>query len=358
MKLLEHQGKELFQKYGITVPKNELIFPDTNFPTLKLPLVLKAQVPSGNRKKAGGIIFLENEKSFEKSKNSLFSKFFSEFKPAVLLAEEKINFKREIYLSFSYDTDSRGPVLALSSEGGTGILEAKIFPIDLVSGLTDSFIRNALTQAGFELDPKLIKVIFSLWDLFSKEKVLLAEINPLFELENGEFMAGDAKIILDDSIANPQAKPFLNLGGDIAVIASGGGASLVNLDALIKYGGKPANYVEYSGNPSAESVKILTKRVLSRPGLKGCWVVGGTANFTDIYETMLGFVQGLKEIDLKPTYPIVIRRDGPRQKEAFEMLEVEGKKLGFDFHLYGPETPMTESAKIIVDLAYAKKSKK
>jgi len=69
---------------------------------------------------------------------------------------------------------------------------------------------------------------------------------------------------------------------------------------------------------------------------------------------MLGFVQGLKEINPKPNYPIVIRRDGPRQKEAFEMLKKEGEEHGFDFHLYGPETPMSKSAVTIVNLSYKK----
>lgn len=120
------------------------------------------------------------------------------------------------------------------------------------------------------------------------------------------------------------------------------------------HGGNPANYVEYSGNPPASVVEELTIKVLSRPGLKGCWVVGGTANFTDIYETMLGFVQGLRKIQPKPSYPIVIRRDGPRQKEAFAMLKEVAEKEGYDFHLFGPETPMSESARIMVQFAYAK----
>lgn len=352
MKLLEYQGKELFRKYGIETPKSELVSNSSGSLELETPFVLKVQIHSGNRKKKGGIVFVEDQDEFNDIRNSLLEKTFGGEKVEILLAEEKIESEKEIYLSFSYSTDFRAPVLAISKTGGTGIDTANIFPIDLSGDLTSGFVENALKQSGFEKNEKLMGVIFSLWELFTKEKALLAEINPLFGTKDGEFIAGDAKVILDDGVVDPKSKPFLDLDGDIAVIASGGGASLLNLDALIKNGGKPANYVEYSGNPSADTVKDLTKKVLSRPNLKGCWVVGGTANFTDIYETMLGFVQGLKEIEPKPTYPIVIRRDGPRQIEAFEMLKKEGKEHGFDFHLFGPETSMAESAEIVVELAY------
>ena len=345
----------------IKTPKGELISPDSNFPNLSLPFVLKAQVPMSDRKKNGGIVFIEDKDQFGEIRDSLLEKSFGREKAEVLLAEEKIGSKREIYLSFSYSTDFRAPVLAISKEGGTGIedaylvgRQANIFPIDLSSDFTSDFIKDALEKTELPSNDKLVQTIFSLWELFTKEKALLAEINPLFETESGVYIAGDSKIILDDNVVNPQFKPYLDLDGDIAVIASGGGASLLNLDALIKNGGKPANYVEYSGNPSADSVKELTKKVLSKPGIKGCWVVGGTANFTDIYETMLGFIRALKEIEPKPTYPIVIRRDGPRQREAFEMLKKEGEEHGFDFHLYGPETPMSKSAEIVVDLSYKK----
>mgnify|MGYP002130763120 CR=1 FL=1 len=88
-------------------------------------------------------------------------------------------------------------------------------------------------------------------------------------------------------------------------------------------------------------IKRLTKIVLSKPNLKGVWFVGGTANYTDIYETLRGFADGFSLVKPKPMYPVVIRRGGPRQEEAFEMLKKLGKDKGFDFHLYGPETPIS-----------------
>ena len=113
------------------------------------------------------------------------------------------------------------------------------------------------------------------------------------------------------------------------------------MDALIALGGKPANYTEHSGNPPKEKLEKLSKIVLSKKGLSGAWFVGATANFTDIYETITGFVTALSSIKPKPLYPIVIRRGGPRYEEAFEMLREVTKKAGFDSHIFASQTPMT-----------------
>lgn len=359
MKLNEFEGKELFRKYGIPVPKGVVVTKPTQKISLKPPVVLKAQVLSGERYKGGGIIFAGfiNETRAE-IKRLLGSKVAGE-KVTKVLVEEKINPRKEYYFGFSYDTNSRGPVLTLSPNGGSRIgkvNKSTIVPLDITLGAEPFIIREALSHAKFPSEDfnALVSIIQKLWKLFIDEYALVAEINPLFKTQDGEFIAGDAKIILDDEKLNPGERRFIELGGDIAILASGGGASLLNIDALLHYGGKPANYTEYSGNPPAELVKELTKRVLDRRGLKGCWVIGGTANFTDIYETMRGFLEGLREIKPKPKYPIVIRRDGPRQEEAFLMLREMANKEGYDFHLFGSEISMAESARIMVREAYQK----
>ncbi len=259
-------------------------------------------------------------------------------------------------MSISYSGDSRTPVLAISKEGGKPVTDAHTIPIDPIWGIRDFLLREKLQSLDIAYTKGLRDVIKKLWKLFNDEHALVAEINPLFACGDDTFVAGDAKIVLDDNVVDPSYRPLLDLGGDIGILASGGGASLTNLDALMRHGGRPANYVEYSGNPKADVVAALTKKVLSRKGLKGCWVIGGTANFTDIHETLTGFVQGLREVKPKPTYPIVIRRDGPRRKEAFEMLKAVGANEGYDFHLYGAEISMSDSGKIMTKLAYDKSS--
>jgi len=144
-------------------------------------------------------------------------------------------------------------------------------------------------------------------------------------------------------------KTFVELDGDIAVLASGGGASLTSMDALIEAGGKPANYTEYSGNPPREKVRKLTKLTLSKEGLKGCLVIGGTANFTDIFDTLSGFVEGMQDLSELPKYPIVVRRAGPNDKQAFVMLEKFAKENDMDITLYGADVPMSYAAKIMAE---------
>ncbi len=341
MKICEHEGKALFEKYGIAVPAFELIHPETQKTALSFPLMLKSQVPASDRKAKGGIVLVESAEEFVAVKQKLFALPIDGYLPALLLAEEVIVPETEMYVSFSYSTSYRSPVLALNARGGTGVHNAKIIPIDILAGLSHS----ALTQAfGEPITDDVFLLVNKLWKLFCEEGVLMAEINPLFVFADGSVVAGDAKVIYDDALKETNERPFIELGGDIAVIASGGGASMLNIDILMRSGGKPANYVEYSGNPKRQVVEELTMRVLGQPNLKGVWVVGGTANFTDIFETMSGFVDGLRKVTPKPTYPIVIRRDGPRQEEARAMLMEVVANEGYNMHVFGSEISMAESA--------------
>lgn len=355
MKLLEYEGKKIFKKYEIKIPKGKLIGHQTSDFGRAFPIILKSQVPSGERKRAGGVLIAENKTEAKQKIKALFATTIQGIIPKKILAEEKVIFEHEYYLSFSYSGDSRTPMLAISKEGGKPVTEAHQIPIDPIWGIRDFILREKLGAAGIEYTKGLKNVIAKLWKLFNEEHALVAEINPLFVCAEDSFIAGDAKIILDDNVVDPSYRPLLELGGDIGILASGGGASLTNLDALMRHGGRPANYVEYSGNPKAEVVEELTKKVLSRKDLKGCWVIGGTANFTDIHETLTGFVNGLRKLKSKPTYPIVIRRDGPKREEAFAMLREVAKKEGYDFHCYGAEISMSDSGKIMTELAYQKK---
>ncbi len=353
MKLYEFEGADLLEKYGIPVPPRQIISSLKEQVAVSLPVVLKAQVLSGDRKKAGGILFADTQAELSKNLKKLLGKNISGEKVEKVLVEERIASVAEYYISFSFSGTLRSPVLALSTSGGSGIHEADIYPIDMLVPLKPTFLKQSLLKSKFSAEDikPLCEIIFNLWKLFTEEKTVLAEINPLLKTAEGSFFACDAKIDYG------KRRAVEKMDGDIAVIASGGGASLVNMDALLEAGGHPANYAEYSGNPPKEVVEKITNEVLSRSGIKACWVVGGTASFTDIYETMKGFTEGLKKVSPKPNFPFVIRRDGPRTKEAQEFLKDFAKKEGFDFHIYGSETPMIDTAKIVVKLAYRKRKK-
>lgn len=378
MILYEFEGKHLLKKFGITVPKSQLLTSAKDIVNLEPPLIAKVQVLSGKRKDAGGILEIKSVKDVSRVYN-MFGKVINKEKVDKVLVEEKIEIDKEYYFSLSYDTKIRGPVVSFSASGGTGIEDRgvevyKVDPILFDLGLPKN---HKIPKEVLDTMHALIKIFFSL-------DLLLLEINPLVVDKYGNVVSLDAKIKTDDSAAvkhpdwnfPPRSIPgyvptsrevkakkidegdyrgtagstYFDLPGDIAVLASGGGASLTAMDALLAAGGKPANYTEYSGNPPKEKVKKLTEIVLSKAGLNGLWVVGAVANFTDIYETLGGFIEALRSINPKPKIPIVIRRGGPRDAEAFEMLK---KVKEFDLHLYGQEISITESAKIM-----AKEAKK
>lgn len=383
MILFEFEGKKILSDAGIKVPVSQLITQNTSSISIKTPLVLKAQVLSGKRADAGGIVMVDANSKLGSELSNLFKKEINGELVQSILAEEKIEIKKEFYFSLFYDTDCRAPVLSVSGMGGTGIeeREVKVYQVDPLDPIKNFKQIQDETGISYELLNKLV-------NLFFDSDMLLLEINPLVKTSGGDFLALDAKIKLDDTASGrhkedwnfpPRSAPghtptkaeieakkidegdyrgtagstYFDLDGDIAILASGGGASITAMDALIKTGGKPANYTEYSGNPPKEKVEKLTKIVLSKPGLHGLWIVGALANFTDIYETLSGFIEGLrfteKELGKKIDFPIVIRRAGPNDKKAFGMLKKEAGD--FDLHLFGEETSIPQSAKIIAALA-------
>jgi succinyl-CoA synthetase beta subunit len=144
------------------------------------------------------------------------------------------------------------------------------------------------------------------------------------------------------------AGKYIEMDGDIAILFSGGGASIANMDALIKCGLKPANYTEYSGNPPREKVAALAKIVLSKPGLRGLWIAGGVANFTNIADTFAGIVDAIDEV--KPTYPIVERRAGPSEEEGMRIMRECAERNNLHMELFGKEMSMSDSAKVLAEM--------
>lgn len=367
MILFEFEGKELLKKYGISVPASQLISSANEKLEIKTPFVVKAQVLSGKRQIAGGI---------GNKVEDILGKVINKETVGKVLVEEKVKFDREYYVSISYDTNTRGPVVTYSETGGTGIEErgASVFPINILNFEPDY-------PPDLQISDQVKDFVSNLFKLFLEEDATLVEINPLV-VSNDKLIALDAKINLDDTAFvrhkernySPRSAPghspskgeieakkidendyrgtagstYFDLPGDIAVLASGGGASLTAMDALIKEGGRPANFTEYSGNPPKEKVTKLTQIVLNKDGINGLWVVGAIANFTNIYETLSGFLEALRSVNPKPKFPILIRRGGPHDAQAFAMLR---EVRDFDLHLYGEEVSISESAKKMVDLA-------
>src|SRR3990172_7113666 len=285
--------------------------------------------------------------------------------------------EKQFYASFLFDTDSRSPVLLFSAEGGTGIeLQKNVqkLVISESAGLTDVDAKNFL-----KVHSALAPLLVSLWKVFVAEDCKLLEINPIAQTKSS-FICLDAHIELDDfavgrhkdwqfgerpaSIGRPLTEreklvkasndkdyhgtvKYLELDGDIAFLAAGGGGSITCMDSLIDAGGKPANYTEFSGDPSDEKMYVLTKQAITKPGIRGCWIVGAIANFSRMDTMMAGIVRAFEEV--RPKFPIVVRRSGPYEKKGFQILKDAAKKNGWDVEVYGAETPLTATAKFIVE---------
>ncbi len=388
MNLKEFEGKLILRKYGLNIPKSTLICKEDAIPKFKKPVILKAQTFSGKRKAGGGIMIVKSQKEMSDAISDIFSKEINGEKVCEILIEELINTKKELYLSITLDTKIRRPLLVICCQGGSDIEELKenspqkikTLEINVLDGIDESKLRELTSELNLsdEEFENFFNLTIKLFQIYTTRDLKLLEINPLALTNNGFYIL-DTKIIIDDNGLSRQefpferttgyrkrtsrekeanlideddhkgvsGKTFIDMDGDIGVMASGGGASIIAMDALISYGAKPANYTEYSGNPPAYKVEKLTKIVLDKENLSGLWIVGGIANFTDIYETLKAIVDVL--VEKKINFPVVIRRGGPNEKEAFELIRKTAKKHNLNVSIYGRETPITLCAKYMAE---------
>ena len=389
MNLYEFEGKKIFEKYGITIPRGVVVRRGDDVQDILSDLdvqdvVVKAQVLSGKRGKNNGIRFVENVENVQTVVNELFEMNIKGQHVAAVRIEEKLDIVEEHYLSITYDTSAKQPVLIYSKEGG----------VDIEDVAEEKIARHNLNVKKEKIETSGdIPFAQNLWNCFLAEDTRLVEINPLVKTADGLWVAADAKVAIDDDaffrhvsredkirdfdwaeleprtmMGRPPtereiavkkidegkdyyrgtAGKYIEMDGDIAILFSGGGASIANMDALLKEGLKPANYTEYSGNPPREKVQALAKIVLSKPDLKGLWIAGGVANFTNVKETFQGIVDALDE--LKPAYPIVVRRAGPFEKEGMQLMKECAERNNLNMKLFGKEVSMGETAGVLAEM--------
>lgn len=367
MKIHEYQAKELLISYGVPaqsgiVAENK---EEAKAAAEKLGgalFVVKAQIHSGGRGKAGGVKLAKSADEAaaiaEKMIGSvLVSKQTGPEGKRVnkVLVTKGVNIEKEYYLSITMDNASASPVIIASAAGGTEIEEvAATSPEKIITvvvppetGLKDYHAREVAAKMGIE--PAFIKgfsaMLKNMYKLFIEKDCSLIEINPLVKAD-GELFALDAKVNFDDNAifrhpdiaalrdkAEEDAKEaeaaeydlnYVALDGDIGCMVNGAGLAMATMDIIKACGGRPANFLDVGGSATAERVAAAFRILLSDAKVKAILVniFGGIMKCDVIAE---GIVKAAKEIDIK--VPLVVRLDGTNVARGKEILKESGLKI-------------------------------
>ncbi len=364
MNLYEYQGKEIFNNFGIPIPKGGLaksaneVFKIAN--SLK-KCAIKVQILSGKRGKAGGIKFASTPEEAQKHAETLLNKEILGHKVEFLLVEEKLKIEKEYYLAVTYDYKAKLPIILASAQGGMDIEdvpEQYIIKTHLLPGksLEPYQGREIAVKLGIKGEQihQFSSILIKIVDIFLEKDAELVEINPLV-LVNDNFIAADAKLIIDDDALYRQSNlphnderteierksheiglSYVELDGDIAIMANGAGITMATLDLIQLYGGKPANFLDAGGGASEEQTKKALELLLST-NPKGVFIniFGGITRTDDVAKAFLNVNN-----ELNINVPVVIRLVGTNQQIALDLLKSAGIEAFSD---------MEEAAKTIVE---------
>ena len=333
MKLLEYEAKQILADSNIAIPTSSLIM-KTN-PTLPAtPTVLKSQVPTGGRGKAGGIRVIESADELQPNIDDLFNLSIKGFTPTTLLAEEKLNIKQELYLSILIDRVSSGIKLIAHVDGGIEVedntnftswsLENPVFDV-IGQELADYYKLPGQTFAIQDL-------IENLYNCLVKNDATLIEINPLVLTADDQLIAGDCKITLDDAASfrhnwnfeeTPTEANFVTIDptGNIATIANGAGLAMATVDAAFEAGLRPANFLDIGGGANTETLLKAFNRIVEYTNLQAI-IINIFAGITRADEVATAIVAAKEQIDTLP--PLFIRLAGTNYEAAAQILTDNG----------------------------------
>jgi len=354
MNLLEHSAKELvLRRAGIPVPKGVLCSTADEarraFETLG-PCVIKAQIPTGKRGKSGGIRVVNSAEEAAEAASAILGMNIQGHNVSTVLAEEKAEIAKEYYAAVLPDAATRSAMVLFSEEGGMDIEElAESRPGAILRAYIDPAIGFDETAAAKLLPPGpsqvLAPILSKLYAAFRANDAELIEINPLAVLADGRAVALDCKFTLDAAAAYRQpelakaAMPeqlsdlekraaeaglkYIELEGNVAILANGAGLTMTTMDAVRHFGGRPANFQEIGGEAYTKAETAL-KLVLSNPGVKSL-VVNFCGAFARTDVMAAGVVQAWES--LKPDIPVFFSIHGTGEDEAVKLVR---ERLGFE----------------------------
>jgi len=356
MRLYEFEGIELFRREGIPVPDFALASSPEEArekaEAIGLPVVIKAQVLAGGRWLAGGVKTADSLDDVQQSAGRILGSSIRGLPVHQVMIVSSVETVREFYLGITVDDYHGTPLAILSAEGGVSInkfvqehAEAVVsVPVSISKGLELSEARRMCRRVGLSgKDLTEVAIVLStLYCVFRSYDALIAEINPLVRTRKGAYLALDAKMEIDDSslyrhpdlnlnmenrIQNPLERKgreigvsYLELDGDIAIIASGAGLGMATMD-IISQRMRPANFLETGGAITEELLYKVMDLVLQKEGVRGLFInVYGGIN--PIHEGAKGVVRYMQEHDVK--IPVVAKALGNRQEETWEIFRKQG----------------------------------
>ena len=354
MKLFEYEAKNILAKYGIPIPKGGLATipqqAEEIASKIKAPYVVKAQILVAGRGKAGGILFAETpQEAKERAENLLGLKIKGITVKSVWI-EEKLSIKRELYFGVTVDRFHKAYVAIASSAGGMDIEEIaekmpeKLvkFTIDPIEGFRSYHANYMAKRLGYEGKQmlQLASIFTRLYKAAMDYDAELMEMNPLVETVDEQFVAADARLIIDDNAlfrhpdytsrlaeeggfspeeiaAREKGLAYVKLDGEIGIIGNGAGLVMATLDAVQLYGGRPANFLDVGGGAPANRIAAALDIVLSNPNVKVVFIniLGG---ITRCDEVAKGIIEARNRLGF--TKPMVIRLVGTNEQEGKRIL--------------------------------------
>jgi succinyl-CoA synthetase beta subunit len=396
MRFFEYEAREIVKRAGIPVTKYGFTTDASEARSIAEdiggPVVIKSQVLTGGRMKAGGVQFADTPAEAESHAADVLKLEINGHKPRGVLVDPKADVEQEYYCGVVWDGLRKQPVMLFSDMGGIDIEQVAEEHPDHVGRthfstllpFADHLAKECISQTGVtgtQLN-RLTPILARLARLFVERDMTLAEINPVGELRDGTFVALDAHMDMENE-ARPRQKALLkDLGvgddetrqareptpfelageevdsqdhrgvagnvtefdGDLGLVIGAGGGSLTLFDAVRKYGGRPANYCEIGGNPSVSKAKGLAKLVLQKPGVEKIAVMMSIVSNTRVDIVARGVIKACLELGHDPAEKIsIFRIPGAWEEEGFKILEKYGVRYA------DRRTSMHEAARMAVE---------
>lgn len=354
MNLQEYQSKELFRKVGIPVVEGKVAeTPEEAVAAAKeigFPVVIKAQVLTGGRGKAGGVKLANDEVETTEKTRNILSMEIKGLKVNKVLVTKAVKIIREFYVGFTVDRTKKRNVLIVSPEGGMEIEEvAKTNPekilkieIDPLLGLFSFQAKKAalFLTANQNVANQFADIIEKLYKLYIDLDSNLSEINPLAIIEGDNVLALDAKVSIDDNAlfkhpeieklrelteeekveieAKSKGFTYIKLNGNIGCLVNGAGLAMATMDLIKLFGGSPANFLDIGGSSSPDKVANAIRLIVSDKNVKAILIniFGGITRCDDVAK---GLVEALQTV--KVDVPIVVRLTGTNEDKAKEILK-------------------------------------